>query len=326
MRKGIVLAALCFLLITATAYAHLTGAFADYLTTIDEDGTTDKLKTEIQNTKNEIEKLTPRLNQLEGDYRVKQHSAVARLRFYSELGLDTWMNLVMKQESVVDMMGSRWLMENSLKAYLNELNVLYSDYKQLAIEKEVLAGHQDLLSSIADNLNMRQKFLAENSGLEIAQLGNYLDIDWTSEVEPALIPLLERDRERVKQELSRWAVPSDTASAAQGTKRYKFDGQWLNGSGSPNNALRYFFRSDHIYAVYSKKDIHVILIGQLLKESVSNDYVLQFEAGFFNGFLMPSTLIEELKGFTLEDSKLKLLPGVTAPFYMEQISGALQLR
>ncbi|MFH5181317.1 hypothetical protein ACHHV8_00950 [Paenibacillus sp. TAB 01] len=53
--------------------------------------------------------------------------------------------------------------------------------------------------------------------------------------------------------------------------------------------------------MYTKKDIHVILIGQVLKQDDGSfaSFGLQFEAGFFNGFLMPATLLDELNGFRL---------------------------
>lgn len=317
---------LCSLLFTATVYAHLTGAFADFLTTVDEEGSLDELRAEIQLTGKEIERLVPRLTKMEEVYQGQQQSAVEKLRFYNELGLDTWFKLVRQQESAVDIMGSWWLIAHSLDTYMAQLNELYGEYQQLLMEREVLAGHKDLLSAIEDHLNMRQKFLSDNPGLAFDQLGNYLDMDWTTEVEPALIPQLESDQERVKLELPSWATPVKDAS------QYRFDGQWLNEheakSMNTKGRLHYFFRSDHIYAVFSKQDIHVILIGQFLKTKDSQDYALQFEAGYFNGFVLPQTLLDEvkMKGFRIEAAELKRLPQLSGHFSITQMNNGLLLQ
>jgi hypothetical protein len=298
-----------------TVYAHFTGAFADFLITVQDEQTAAKLTEEMEKTKAEIAQLTPRVNKLESDYRGEQQIAVSQLQFYSELGLDTWMNLLLQSESLVDMMGSHWLFETNLNVYMEQLDSLYKEHMQLLTTKNTLEGHRRLLAMIEENMQMRKKFLAQNPNVPLDQLTNYLDIDWQSEVEAQLLKALKHDRELTEQQAPAWA------SAATDGSSYGFDESWLNGQSE----VEYFFRSDHVYVIYKKNDIHVILIGQVLSGS-GHTAELQFEAGFFNGFLMPDTLIQELPGFRISYDKLQGLPGVSPPIYLRQTGGALILQ
>ncbi|MCU6797831.1 hypothetical protein OB236_37485 [Paenibacillus sp. WQ 127069] len=309
---GLLLGSMLILTTSVTVYAHLTGAFADFLVTVQDEQTTEKLKTEIRSTKAEIESLVPRVNKLENDYKDKQQLAVSQLQFYNEVGLDTWMNLLLQSESLVDAMGSHWLFENHLQAYMKQLDLLYKDYMQLQSTKVALEGHQRLLTIIEDNMQMRNLFLSQNAQLPIDQVANYLDIDWQSEVEKHLIQALKHDTELTEQQVQTWAT------AAAENASYRLNESWLNAQSD----VEYFFRSDHVYVVYKKKDIHVILIGQVL--SGGNGYAqLQFEAGFFNGFLMPDTLMIELSGFRIRHDLLEQLPGMKGPVDLRQSGGAL---
>ena len=319
MRKRLKRAAVgivCALFVTTGAYAHLTGAFADFLVTVHDESTTQKLKQEVAKTQKEIAALVPRIEQMEAEYERRQQVVIEKLLFYSEMGLDSWVSLLMQEEEPVDILGSRWLMERNLDAYMNELNELYLAYKQLLATKETLEGHEKLLAVIEENLQARQAFLADNPDLPLDQLANYLDIDWMSEVEPKLLAMLEQDRALTQTGLTKWAASSGES------RPYKLSQAWLN----ERSELAYFFRSDHVYVVFQQPDLHVILIGQVLQESSGDAAALQFEAGFFNGFLMPDTLIEELHGFRIPYDQVRLLPGVTAPFYVQQGSGELLVR
>lgn len=317
MRKKwvLTLSIVLFLSLATTVYAHLTGAFADFLVTVNDESTTEKLKQEVANTKRQISELRPRIEQMESTYEANQKVAVEKLQFYSEMGLDTWFQLLIQEAEPVDVMGNQWVMERNLDAYMRDLDKLYLEYKQLLTTKETLEGHQKLLAMIEENLQARGKFMVDNPDLPLDQLANYLDIDWMSEVEPKLLAYLAEDRTLTETQTREWALSS------QGGTSYKLEESWLN----ERSKLQYFFRSDHVYTVFSQPDLHVILIGQVLKEP-DQEATLLFEAGFFNGFLMPNTLIEELKGFRIPNEKLQLLPGVQSSHYLQQSSGALLLR
>ncbi|WDV95272.1 hypothetical protein [Brevibacillus parabrevis] len=318
MRRKLMLLVAAGLFLGATgAYAHLTGAFANFLVTVNDESTTERLKAEVAQTKKEIARLAPQIAKLEKSYVADQKVAVDKLQFYSEMGLDTWVSLLQQQQEPVDILGSQWLIERNLDAYMEELDKLYLAYKQLVATKETLEGHEKLLGMIEQNLQARGAFLADNPELPIEQLANYLDIDWMAEVEPALLAILAKDRALTEQQAATWAS-TQTGTASQ---PYRLDESWIN----ERSELRYFFRSDHVYVVFQKPDLHVILIGQVLKDS-SDAAALVFEAGFFNGFLMPETLIEELQGFRIPYAQLLQLPRVQAPFYLQQTSGGLIVR
>lgn len=318
MRKKLFIPAAVALLLCATgAYAHLTGAFANFLVTVNDESTTERLKEEVAQTKKQIAELMPQIAKLEASYKADQQVAVDKLQFYSELGLDTWVTLLLQEQEPVDILGSQWLIERNLDAYMAELDKLYLAYKQLVATKETLEGHEKLLAVIEENLQARGAFLADNPELPIEQLANYLDIDWMAEVEPALLAILAKDRVLTEHEAAAWA----SARAVSGPNPYRLDESWLN----ERSELRYFFRSDHVYVVFQKPDLHVILIGQVLEESPAAA-ALVFEAGFFNGFLMPETLIEELQGFRIPYAQLGQLPDAQVPLYLQQTSGGLIVR
>lgn len=317
MRKRLILTAIVFVLMQASsAYAHLTGAFADFLVTVYDESTTEKLKQEIAATKKEIAELTPRVQSLEEAYATNQKIAIEKLQFYNELGLDMWLTMLMQEQEVVDILGSQWLIEKNLDGFMNELDELYLAYKQLLTTRETLAGHQDLLAVIEENLQARKQFVADNPDLPLDQLANYLDIDWISEVEPQLMVELVLDRELTQKEGQQWAMSQNPNGP------YRLTQAWLNDRSS----LSYFFRSDHVYVVSHKPGLHVILIGQVLLSNDRTAAELVFEAGFFNGFLMPDTLIEELQGFRVPYEALRQLPGVSESFYIQQGNGELLLR
>ncbi|MEI7026068.1 hypothetical protein [Paenibacillus sp. y28] len=317
MRKLAMMFGILLLLSAPIAYAHLTGAFADFLISVHDEQTTVKLKTELERTKAEIEALAPQVGELERQYGANRETASRKLRLYGDMGLDSWLGLLLQAQEPVDVLANQRLAERHLEAYLRELDELYTELLRLSATQQTLEGHRRLLSMIEQNLNARQAFLAASPDVSLEQLANYLDIDWMSEVEPHLLRSLEQDRELADSRLEEWAAANSGMPGAP----YRLEEQWLND----RSGLDYFFRPDHVYVVYRKKDIHVILIGQVLSGS-GGAAELQFEAGFFNGFLMPDTLIEELQGFRIARDKLLALAGVGTQAYLQQSGGALLLR
>ena len=295
--------------------AHLTGAFADFLSIVHDESTIDKLKQEMQNTQKSIEELEPRVEQMEETYAVQQSSAVNQLQAYSETGLDAWLSLLMQEQELVDIMGNQWLVEKEIQAFLEDVNRLYLEYMTLKSAKESLEGHHTLLTMIEENIQSRSQFLAENEGLSLDQLANYLDIDWVSEVEDQFITILEDDRKTVKENIEDWAISSSVGQNSALSE------SWLN----EKSELQYFFRSDHVYVVYKQQDLHVILLGQVLKQN--DQYAeLIFEAGFFNGFLLPETLLEELPGMQLPFEPLQDEVKESNALYFEQGNGQISVK
>ena len=316
MRKLLIILGTSILLVSSTpVFAHLTGAFADFLDGVNDQGNTEKLKEEMEKTKNDLSEITPKVEGMEQEYVAEKQVAIDKLQLYSEVGLDSWIGLLMEGENLVDIMGSQWLVEKNLQSYIDELNTLYLLYKQLESAKESMEGHRELLKVIEGNLASRKKFLTDNPGLDLEQLANYLDIDWVSEVEDSLIEKLEADTSMTEMQAGKWAM----AETWEGS--YRLEEKWLN----ERSDLQYFFRSDHVYLVYNQPDLHVILLGQVLQES-KDVAQLKLEAGYFNGFLLPDTLVEELEGFKIPYNQFERLTGISGPVYLEQTNGALILR
>ncbi|TBL77297.1 hypothetical protein [Paenibacillus thalictri] len=320
MRKKMIAAGLFLLLSGSTAvYAHLTGAFADFLVTVHDEQTTAKLKEEMQRTKNDIEALAPQAAELERQFAANRGAAAEKLRFYNDMGLDSWLSLMLRAQEPLDLLSAQRLVERNVSAYMQQLDTLYKEYWRLSATQETLEGHKRLLSMIGRNLNARQTFLASSRDVDLEQQANYLDIDWMSEVEPHLLKQLEHDGQLAATRVREWAAASGETPDAAG----KLDERWLN----EQSELEYFFRPDHVYVVYQKNDdIHVILIGQVLSGGANHTYELQFEAGFFNGFLMPDTLIQELRGFQLPREQLQAAVGTGKPVALQQAGGTLLLR
>jgi hypothetical protein len=305
------------LLNSSHVFAHLTGAFAEYLASVHDESTTDKLREEMDSIEAEIGQLLPRINGLEEEYSLKQASAVDKLLIYNDLGLDMWVSLLQQSNNVVDLLGNHWLMKRNLDAYLQELEQLYMDYSQLVITKDTLSRYRELLATIGNNLELRQPYLDSVQDYSLEEKSNFLDIDWVSEVEDKLVAALDQDQQRVQELWREWVVPSSSTST---DTVYEMKEEWLNES----SALHYYFRSDHIYTVFEQPGAHVILVGQVLKNE-QNDAELQFESGFYNGFLMPAVLFEELKGLQLPYAEIRKLQGATEVSYLQQSSGKLLL-
>lgn len=316
MRKLLIILGTSILIVSSTpVFAHLTGAFADFLDGVNDQGNTEKLKQEMEKTKKNLSEMTPKVEEMEQEYGAEKQVAIDKLQLYSEVGLDSWLGLLMEGENLVDIMGSQWLMEKNLQSYIDELNTLYLLYKQLESAKESMEGYRELLKVIEGNLASREKFLTDNPGLDLEQLANYLDIDWVSEVEDSLIEKLEADTSLTEMQAGKWAM----AETQDGS--YRLEEKWLNNRSN----LQYFFRSDHVYLVYNQPDLHVILLGQVLQES-KDVAQLKLEAGYFNGFLLPDTLVEELEGFKIPYNQFERLEGISGSVYLEQTNGALILR
>ncbi|NHN32537.1 hypothetical protein [Paenibacillus agricola] len=321
MYKRLIIGLLLVLLwVGATnVYAHLTGAFAEYLASVHDESTTNKLKQEVDSIEAEIGELIPRMNTKEKEYKLKQTVAVDKLLFYNEQGLDMWASMLQQSSDVVDLLGNQWLMERNLNAYLHELEQLHTDYSQLVLTKDTLSRYRELLDTIGRNLALRQPYLDSVKDYSLEEKSNFLDIDWDSEVEDKLVAALDKDKQLVIGGWREWVAPRSRMSVPNDAA-YEMNEEWLNERSS----LHYYFRSDHIYTVFEQPGANVILIGQVLNND-QNHAELQFESGFYNGFLMPAVLLEELKGFRLPYEELKMLQGATKASYLQQSSGKLLL-
>ncbi|MER2105425.1 MAG: hypothetical protein ABS949_00675 [Solibacillus sp.] len=313
MYKKLIIGCLLGMLVAVPAYAHLTGAFANFLAIVYDDSTIAKLQEDMEKTRVEIEMLKPQVRAAEEAFRVDQAAATEQLQFYSEVGLDTWLALMQDGADIVDLMGSQWLVSRKIDGYLDKLNELYRQYQQLLSSQRTLEGHEELLRAIEKNLLARQAFLEENAGLELEVIANYLDIDWTAEVEEHIIADLQRDADRISVQIVDWVEEK------QGPPHFLSEA-WLNEGSN----ARYYFRNDHVYVEYELEFAHVLVLGQVLQNEAGDAAQLVIEAGFYNGFFLPEELLVELPGFVIDYEPLTQLEGMDEP-YIIQSNGGLQL-
>ena len=307
MYKKVLALALVCCLVAVPAYAHLTGAFANFLAIVYDEQTIEQLREEMANTKLEIEALTPVVEKAEQAFRADQEVSIEQLQFYSEVGLDTWLALMQQGTDIVDILGSQSFMSTKIDTYLFDLNELYLQYKQLVLQKESLEGHQHLLEAIEKNLQARRAFLDENAGLELEVIANYLDIDWTAEVEEHIIADLQADADVVNEQLLEWLAVTDELPFA-------LSEEWLN----ERSEARYYFRSDHVYIEYELEYAHVLVLGQVLQNEQGTGVKLVIEAGFYNGFFLPEELLVELPSFEIEYEQLQTVEPIVNPYIIQK--------
>ena len=311
-KKIIIVFVICLCAYITPVSAHLTGAFAEFLAVVYDKETLSDLQQQLEETKQQIEQLTPQIEQAEQAFQRSQQQAITQLQLFSEFGLDTALAMLQQGDDVVDMMGSKWLMTYQIDQYLNDLNALYLQFKQLQLTQQTMQGHTELLQAIETNLQARETYLQAAQGLDLETIANYLDIDWTSEVEYHLLDDLAADQQLIETQLADWLQ-----ATANNTQLHE---QWLN---ERSNA-RYYFRQDHIYIEYKINAEHVLLLGQVLQTDETHAQV-QIEAGFYNGFFLPNELLEELQGFTINLGDVATISQITQPFIVQK-NGSLQIQ
>lgn len=315
MRKWLVV--ICFLcsltLAAIPVSAHLTGAFAEYLAVVYDDSTISDLKRELNDTKEEIDELTPKVEKLEHQFSEKQEVAIDQLLGYSDVGLDTWYTMLSDNKDIVDLLGDQWIMQKAIHHYMDSVNDLYLLYNEVNIQQQTLQGHSELLKVIEKSLERRKEYLAENEGLPLENIANYLDIDWTSEVEKPIIQSMKRDNQQIQ---THFATFIDNKNGS-----YMLNEEKLNTFSHAH----YFFRADHIYVEFHAGKEQVILIGQVLQNKQGTKAELEFEAGYYNGFFLPNEDLVEIPPIEFSYEVLKRLQGISNP-YMKQANGWIEIK
>lgn len=345
MRKWIIFAALSLVLIgmTPSAYAHITGAFGNYLANPNEDAT-ERLKEEMQKAKEEIERLNPQANQLKIEFENKTELIKNKVVYYNSNGIDMYMNVVLQSKNVVDAMANKRIIEKKLVKDLQELEQLYVEYLPIKLVKDSLQGYDKLLKIIQGNLEARDKVLDEvlagqiktksktmldrldqlfpvdptqwlglNEKKNTDELSRVLDEIWSTNL--GYLLELSEDSQLINNQISTFITQKSHNAP------FRFEENRLNSKAK----LTYFFRPDHIYIHLNRilyganVEADLILIGAI-KKTNDETISLQIEAGFLNGFPLPAKKIESLKGFELKYSQLN--PYSTG-FYVEQTNGTI---
>lgn len=306
MRRWIVWGCFFSLLLTTNAYAHITGAFGDFMLGIMAENTTEKLHTELIQTREQIENLTPKVDQLEKEYKKNEKVAASKLQFYNTSGMDVWMDFILQSEGVVDVLSNQRIMEKNIEAYLSELNELYMDYMQVKATKESLEGHEELLKVIEKNLQARYQFFADHSDLMPEEMEKKILQIWGRDGAAFLDEDLMDDAWMINNNIHEFVTRKTEDSP------YRLEEELLN----QKSKLKYYFRTDHIYVHYRMGEADVILIGTLSNREGS----LEIEAGFLNGFILSNEILDQLQVFSIDYS---LLDPNSKGFYVEQTNHAI---
>lgn len=299
-------------------YAHVTGAFGNYLANPNDTKSIEKLTKELGETKNEIEQLRPQYETLKTDYDKREQTAIHKLMFYSSMGTDAWVQFLQTAKDPVDMLGNQYLMEKNISTYINELDGLYRQYYQVKVTKETLEGHTDVLNMIQGNLNKREEMIQKShyEGMEEALnnqlLTNLLDMYWETYAVD-LGTYLVQDNEKIYQN------PATYLTRHNENEPYILNEQTLNAKSN----LTYHIRSDHVYVHYQKQKADVILLGVFGKMNAKVARV-NWEAGFLNGFALPESALKEMMRLseTLSVNYYALEP-TSKGFSTEQQSGRI---
>ncbi|MDI3327267.1 MAG: hypothetical protein QJR06_01820 [Alicyclobacillaceae bacterium] len=303
---------LCFLfLFRSTAYAHVAGAFGDFLAGVTDERTTEKLKIQLAETREEIARLTPEVDRLEANYRPKAADALLKLQFYNTIGLDTYVDFVLQSGDIIDVMANVAFIEKKLESDLRALNQLYLEYMQVKTVRDSLNGHVEVLEMIRRNLVAREQFLAKNRNLSPQEIAGQVANLWDKNV-GNVDELLKKDTKMLNRNIMSF-VTQKTAESP-----YRLEESLLN----QKSQLSYHIRSDHVYVNYNKGDADLILIGIVSKKD-DRTAAIEFEAGFLNGIAISPELLSKIHGLTIDYNKIN--PD-SKGFYVEQTNGAILIQ
>jgi hypothetical protein len=311
MRRWMIGGVLLPLLFSSTIYAHVAGSFGDFLVGVKDESTIETLIMEIQETKKEIERLTPRVEQMEAEYNKTEDVAVTKLQFYNTIGLDMYLHFILQSDDMVDILANQRIIEKKLEDDLQDINELYLDYMQVKVTKDSLEGHINVLQMIEDNLQARKQFFAANQNSTPEEMASLTAAAWTSNA-GFLDEILQEDSILLNDQIKEF-VTKKTAHSP-----YRLEEEIWN----QKSKLTYYFRSDHVYVHFRTNDADVILIGTVSKTD-ENTASLQFEAGFLNGILLSTDILDQLPGFEINYSNLN---PASKGFYVEQINGAIVIQ
>jgi hypothetical protein len=318
MRKWMVISILfCCLLFPSHLFAHLSGVLGDFLVGIKDESTNERLKTTIDITKKEIEKLKPQNELIKNRYNQEENKAISKIKFYTSSGIDSFIGFALESHDIVNILANERIIEKNLDEYLQELNTLYVSYMELKATNTALESYDKLLNMIKNNLDTRKQFIEKHAAPDLPkqdQLGWLkLKIEFAWETNTAFITInLNHDSVNLNK--------SGKTLFTQKTKTspYRLDESAMNKISK----MQYYFQSDHIYLHYHKDDADIILIGIISKDNEQTASI-KFEAGFLNGIMVPWETVSKMPGLVIDYGKLN--PQSTG-FYVEQTNSSIVLQ
>jgi len=310
MRRRIMIIAAILLLVPSAVYAHVTGAFKDFLVSITDEEASARLVEELEATRTQIENLTPHVDRLNAAFTVKQDEQIPMLQFYQSIGPDVLVNFVLEAETIVDVFANLHLVELKVDADLDALNRLYREYMSVKMARDALASHEKLLTMIDSNLKAREEFLESYGDLSEEELVQAAETLWSDEA-GVLDEILRDDMEKIDRRIRQVTVRETSRSPL------RVEEALLN----PYTELDYYIQSDHVYVHYAKDEVDIILIGIVSRDD-PRTASLKFEAGFMNGIRIADMYMNQMLGFVIDYGRL--LPE-SKDFYLEQTNGAIVL-
>jgi len=308
MGKKTALIGLILLLIPTVAYAHVVGAFRDFLVGISDEQATRRLVEELEDTRLAIENLTPHVERLNAAFNEKQDEQIPMLQFYQSIGPDVFMSFVFDAETIVDVLANLRLVEMKLDEDLAALNRLYREYMQVKSTRDTLASYEQLLVMIESNLKAREAFLEAYGHLGEEEMAQVAERLWAKEA-GILDEILLEDMERIDRRIRQLTVRQTPRSP------FRIEEQLINRY----TELDYYIQSDHVYVHHNKKDVDIILIGMVTRDD-PRTASLKFEAGFMNGVRISDLYMNQMLGFVIDYAKLN---PTSTDFYVEQTNGAI---
>ena len=302
--------AMLILLIPTVANAHVIGAFKDFLAEIDDDRATERLVEELEDTRLQIERLSPRVDRLQEAFAAHQDEQLPLLMFYHTIGPEVYMSFVAEAESFVDAVANVRLVEYKLEEDLQQLNRLYLNYMQVKTVRDVLTNYERLLEMIEMNLASRERFLTEYGHLSSDEMAKAAEEKWAKDAN-VLDEILQDDRKKIDRRIRQ--VTTRTRADAP----FRLQEELLNAY----TELDYYLQSDHVYVHYAENDVDIILIGVVTRDD-NKTASLKFEAGFMNGIRISDLYMNQMVGFVLDYGKLA---PESQDFYVEQTNGAIIL-
>jgi len=310
MRRIFVFIVVCALMIPTVAYAHVTGAFKDFLVDMKDESATERLVEELEQTRVQIEHLTPHVDRLNAAFTVKQDEQIPMLQFYRSVGFDVLMNFILDAETIVDVLANLLLVERKLDEDLQQLNRLYREYMTVKTARDALSNYEKLLTMIESNLQARRQFLDEYGHLPDEELVKAAESLWKDEA-AVLDEILLEDRKIIDRRIRQMTVRDSARSPL------RVEESLVNRY----TKLDYYFQSDHVYVHYAESDVDIILIGIVSKDDPRTSS-LKFEAGFMNGIRIADMYMDQMAGFVLDYGRL--MPE-SEGHSVEQTNGAIVL-
>lgn len=321
------------LLPATPAGAHIVGAFGDFLAGIQDENTLQRLQQQIEETTREIAVLTPQVEALGKEYEGREKASVAKLLFYKSIWLDTYADMILSSEELIDVLAGQRLIEHKVDQDVASINTLYLKFMQLQVTRDALVGHRQVLSMIRSNLQAREELLDRYGGMKPDRLAKIAAVIWQNSAAAYVDEYLIADAKVVNRDPGVFFTRRTGQSAfllsqdaLNGIKDEKLDELPADGTTGQqiSGKLEYNIRADHVYVHFVNRDakqehVDLILIGTVERDA-ERKIALQFEAGYMNGIVLPAEYMAQLGGFKLDYAKLN--PGSTG-FDAEQVGGAI---